>query len=141
MKVQFCFSLVLILIQFNNCFGKRTMTAMEYSDISDGCCHTYNYLNCFELLKIHRTQEDKINTTAFTTLLNRDCCHYCIEKKKPSLTKHLATFTLYHLPYIIYFVPLIVHEVLPEIFPTLDVADFWRQIFHKIKDFFSNYQN
>ena len=68
MKVQLCFSLVLILfIHCINCFGleqddleiydpktsKWTMVSMtqEYKMAIDGCCHTYECWNCMKSIK------------------------------------------------------------------------------------------
>ena len=96
MKVRLCFSLVLIIIQFNNCFGfgdgltlydpktKSTVT-MKHKMTNDGCCDTYKCSNC---IKLHPTEEDKTNTVWFTTFLNRTDC-MCFEEKEPSLTTHL----------------------------------------------------
>ena len=86
MKVSFWFSLVLILIQFNNCLGM----GLEQPDFNtwkdsrkvakDGCCHTYNcYFGCDE-----SQEEDKTRIAVFPFKNSSYCLCFEDLPKKPA---------------------------------------------------------
>ena len=104
MKVQLCFSLVLILIQYINCFGleqddleiydpktsKWTTVSMtrEYKLklAIDGCCQTYECWNCMKSIKPKKISLFSSFEKTFCT------CSEKVIPEEPSLTTHLKEF-------------------------------------------------